>query len=68
MCARTRDPNCWVLTHSAETTSASASLGIVSCERDGPIENADEEIDDAIDVDDVGDEIEEAVDEATDES
>lgn len=45
---------------------ASASLGMVACERDGPVENAAEEIDDA--VDDVGDEIEDGVDEATDEN
>ena len=45
---------------------ATASLGIVGCERDGPLENAGEEIDDA--VDDVADEIEDGIDEATDES
>lgn len=38
---------------------ASISLGIVGCERDGPIEDAGEEIGDVID--DAGDEIEDAV-------
>lgn len=40
---------------------ASASLGMVACERDGPVEDAAEEIDDA--VDEVGDEIDDGIDE-----
>ena len=44
---------------------ASVSFGIVGCEQDGPIENAGEEIGEAMD--DVGDEIEDVVDDADDE-